>query len=207
MTRSYPTERRSTECCSSRRLLAAPLGVDSRGKEESTCPRRHEPSWIEMSLRKALSRLAFLVFPLALLLVYWENAYFDGHPFDRTIHLTTVLGSRGAGSCSRRYSATRKPYRKRSWSFAISRRRPSMYSSRAPSEACCSCRSSCSSRSGFSAAAYFRRERPAGAARCACSSFSLALLYELLRYSIHRVQHIVPFLWELHSYHHRASPI
>src|SRR5262245_56488773 len=45
-----------------------------------------------MSVRKALAPLTFLVFPLALLFVYWENAYFDGHPLDRTIHLTTFLG-------------------------------------------------------------------------------------------------------------------
>jgi len=33
----------------------------------------------------------------------------------------------------------------------------------------------------------------------------VALLYSFLRYGIHRVQHIVPFLWELHSYHHSVT--
>lgn len=33
------------------------------------------------------------------------------------------------------------------------------------------------------------------------------LLYSFLRYWVHRIQHIVPFLWELHSYHHRVSDI
>jgi sterol desaturase/sphingolipid hydroxylase (fatty acid hydroxylase superfamily) len=33
------------------------------------------------------------------------------------------------------------------------------------------------------------------------------LLYDFLRYGIHRVQHIVPFLWELHSYHHSVTDL
>jgi sterol desaturase/sphingolipid hydroxylase (fatty acid hydroxylase superfamily) len=38
--------------------------------------------------------------------------------------------------------------------------------------------------------------------------FILAMaLYDFLRYVIHRVQHIVPFLWELHSYHHSVTDL
>ena len=33
------------------------------------------------------------------------------------------------------------------------------------------------------------------------------LLYSFLRYSVHRIQHIVPFLWELHSYHHGVTDL
>jgi sterol desaturase/sphingolipid hydroxylase (fatty acid hydroxylase superfamily) len=33
------------------------------------------------------------------------------------------------------------------------------------------------------------------------------LLYSFLRYGVHRVQHIVPFLWELHSYHHSVTDL
>ena len=32
-------------------------------------------------------------------------------------------------------------------------------------------------------------------------------LYSFLRYSVHRIQHIVPFLWELHSYHHGVTDL
>lgn len=33
------------------------------------------------------------------------------------------------------------------------------------------------------------------------------LLYSLLRYTVHRIQHTVPFLWELHSYHHSVTDL
>ncbi len=33
------------------------------------------------------------------------------------------------------------------------------------------------------------------------------LLYSFLRYGVHRLQHIVPFLWELHSYHHGVTDL
>jgi len=33
------------------------------------------------------------------------------------------------------------------------------------------------------------------------------LLYSLIKYSIHRVQHRVSFLWELHSYHHCVTDL
>jgi len=32
-------------------------------------------------------------------------------------------------------------------------------------------------------------------------------LYSFLRYSVHRIQHAVPFLWELHSYHHGVTDL
>jgi len=32
-------------------------------------------------------------------------------------------------------------------------------------------------------------------------------LYSFLRYSVHRTQHAVPFLWELHSYHHGVTDL
>jgi hypothetical protein len=38
-----------------------------------------------MPIRKALSSSSFLVFPLAVLLVYWEYTYFRGRPVEQTI--------------------------------------------------------------------------------------------------------------------------
>ena len=35
----------------------------------------------------------------------------------------------------------------------------------------------------------------------------VVLLYSFLRYSVHRIQHAVPFLWELHSYHHGVTDL
>jgi len=37
--------------------------------------------------------------------------------------------------------------------------------------------------------------------------FLVILLYSFLRYGIHRIQHTVPFLWELHSYHHTVTDL
>ena len=33
------------------------------------------------------------------------------------------------------------------------------------------------------------------------------LLYSFLRYGVHRLQHTMPFLWELHSYHHSVTDL
>jgi sterol desaturase/sphingolipid hydroxylase (fatty acid hydroxylase superfamily) len=37
--------------------------------------------------------------------------------------------------------------------------------------------------------------------------FIVILLVSLFRYCMHRLQHTVPFLWELHSYHHRVTDL
>jgi len=158
-----------------------------------------------MSVRKALSRLAFLVFPLALLLVYWENAYFDGHPLDQTIHLTTFLGLavllvlealfRYEKAVSQKELAVRD-IASTAFNVFITGTVGSML---------------------FVPIVLFVSQRLFGRSLFFATSDQLgplwlqlvlaALLYELLRYSIHRVQHIVPFLWELHSYHHSVTDL
>jgi len=37
--------------------------------------------------------------------------------------------------------------------------------------------------------------------------FLVLMFYSLLRYTAHRLQHTIPFLWELHSYHHSVTDI
>lgn len=37
--------------------------------------------------------------------------------------------------------------------------------------------------------------------------FMVLFFYSFLRYSTHRLQHTIPFLWELHSYHHGVTDI
>jgi sterol desaturase/sphingolipid hydroxylase (fatty acid hydroxylase superfamily) len=158
-----------------------------------------------MSLRKALAPLAFLVFPLALLLVYWENAYFDGHPLDQTIHLTTFLGLavllvlealfRYEKAVSQEKLVVRD-IASTAFNVFITGTVGSML---------------------FVPIVLFVSQRLFGRSLFFATSDQLgplwlqlvlaALLYELLRYSMHRVQHIVPFLWELHSYHHSVTDL
>ena len=37
--------------------------------------------------------------------------------------------------------------------------------------------------------------------------FMVIMFYSFLRYGAHRIQHTIPFLWELHSYHHTVTDI
>ena len=155
MTRSYPTG----EAASTRALLdplglplAASVSVDSAPWKENVPATRDLLvfcSGVEaMSVRKgALSRLAFLVFPLALLLVYWENTYFDGHPFDQTIHLTTTARSRGAARARSAIPLREKSVsQEKSWSLRdIPSTTVNVFITGTVWGARCSCRLSCSS--------------------------------------------------------------
>jgi sterol desaturase/sphingolipid hydroxylase (fatty acid hydroxylase superfamily) len=158
-----------------------------------------------MSVRKALSRLAFLVFPLALLLVYWENTYFDGHPFDRTIHLTTLLGLAVLLVLEALFRYEKSVSQKKLVLRDIASTAVNVFITGTVGSAL------------FVPMILFVSQLMFGRNLFIPASDQLgplwvqlvlaALLYELLRYGIHRVQHIVPFLWELHSYHHSVTDL
>lgn len=158
-----------------------------------------------MSVRTALSRLAFLVFPLALLLVYWENTYFDGHPYDQTVHLTTFLGLAVLLVLEALFRYEKSVSQEKLVLRDITSTAVNVFVTGTVGSAL------------FVPIVLFVSQLIFGRRLFFATSDHLgplwvqlvlaALLYELLRYSIHRVQHIVPFLWELHSYHHSVTDL
>lgn len=159
-----------------------------------------------MSIRKLLSSFSLLVFPLALLLVYWEYTYFNGHPVEQSIPsfaiflgLAVLLVLEGLFRYQKRVSQKRLLVRDVA-STAVN----VLVTSKVAV-------------SLFAPIVVFFPELVLGRSVWFATSeqlgplwlqFVLALVfYDFLRYAIHRVQHIVPFLWELHSYHHSVTDL
>jgi sterol desaturase/sphingolipid hydroxylase (fatty acid hydroxylase superfamily) len=159
-----------------------------------------------MPVRTALSSSALLVFPLALLLVYWEYTYFDGHPIEQTIPSFAIFLGLAVLILLEVFfhydkGVSQKPLLVRDLaSTAVN----VLYTGTITSKV-------------FIPVIVFFPELFWGRSVFFASSeqlgplwlqFILALfVYDFLRYLIHRAQHIVPFLWELHSYHHSVTDL
>jgi sterol desaturase/sphingolipid hydroxylase (fatty acid hydroxylase superfamily) len=147
-----------------------------------------------------------LVFPLTLLLVYWEYTYFNGHPIEQTIPSFAVflaLAVLIALEALFRYekSVSQRPLIVRdiaSTSVNV------LFTGTLATPL-------------FTPIVVFLPELLFGRSVFFGASEQLGplwlqlilapLLYELIKYVIHRTQHIVPFLWELHSYHHSVTDL
>jgi sterol desaturase/sphingolipid hydroxylase (fatty acid hydroxylase superfamily) len=157
-------------------------------------------------MRKTLSSLSFLILPIALLLIYWEYTYFNGSPIEQTIPKIgtfTALAVLIALEAMFRYEkgvSQRKLLPRDVASTAINVLGTTTIGS-----------------SIFVPIVLFFPELFFGRSLFFASSEQLGplwlqlilalLLYDFIKYWIHRVQHIVPFLWELHSYHHSVTDL
>lgn len=159
-----------------------------------------------MSVKKALSSLAYLVVPLALLFVYWEFIYFRGHPVQQTIPSFSVFLALAVFfllEFAFRYEKT------------VSQRPLALRDT--ASTAINVLFTSTIGASFFLPVVVFLPEFLFGRTLFFGASTQLgplwlqlitaAALYSFLRYWIHRIQHIVPFLWALHSYHHGVTDL
>ena len=159
-----------------------------------------------MSTRKAVSLSAFVVLPLALLLIYWEYTYFNGHPIEQTIPSFPVF----VALAVLLVLETLFRYEK-----AVSQRRLILRD--LASTAVNVLFTGTIVTPLLVPIVVFLPELVLGRSLFFASSEQLGplwlqlilalLLYELMKYWIHRVQHIVPFLWELHSYHHSVTDL
>lgn len=157
-------------------------------------------------MRKALSALSFLVLPAALLLIYWEYTYFNGHEIEQTrpnfavfLSLAVLLVLEALFRYEKGVSQ-RKLLPRDIASTAVN----VLYTTTVGS-------------SLFVPVVVFFPELFLGRSVFFASSAQLGpfwlqlivamLLFDLMKYWIHRVQHIVPFLWELHSYHHSVTDL
>ncbi len=159
-----------------------------------------------MSPRKTLSSFAYVVIPLALLFVYWEITYFKGHPIEQMIPKFPTLLALAALillEFAFRYekAVSQKPLTiKDLASTAVN----VLFTGTIGA-------------SVFLPLVVFLPELLFGRTLFFGSTAQLgplwlqlilaAALYSFLRYWIHRIQHTVPFLWELHSYHHSVTDL
>jgi ornithine lipid hydroxylase len=159
-----------------------------------------------MSLRKALASSALLVFPLAFLLLYWMHVYLNGHPIARVIPSFVTFASLAVLILLEQLfhyekGVSQKPLALRDIA----------------STAVNVLVTGTVLRTVFVPLVVFLPELFFGRSLYFASSSELGplwlqlilatLLLEFLRYGVHRVQHIVPFLWELHSYHHSVTDL
>ena len=159
-----------------------------------------------MSIRKALSWSAFVVFPLAFLAVYWEYTYFNGHPIEQTIPSFAVFFALAVLLVLEALFRYEK---------AVSQRRLVLRD--LASTAVNVLFTGTVATSLFVPIVVFLPELVLGRSVFFTASeqlgplwvqFILAvLLFELMKYWMHRTQHRVSFLWELHSYHHSVTDL
>jgi sterol desaturase/sphingolipid hydroxylase (fatty acid hydroxylase superfamily) len=159
-----------------------------------------------MRLPKKRFSLALLVFPAALVLVYWEFTYFNGREIEQAIPslrvflaLTVLLVLESLFRYEKAVSQRRLVVRDVA-STAVN----VLYTGTVAT-------------AFFTPIVVFFPELILGRSVFFSASeqlgplwlqFVLAMaLYDFLRYVIHRVQHIVPFLSELHSYHHSVTDL
>jgi len=157
-------------------------------------------------MRKTLSSLSFLVLPIALLLIYWEYTYFNGSPIEQTI---PKIGTFAALAVLIALEAMFR-YEK-----GVSQRK--LLPRDVASTAVNVLGTTTIGSAIFVPIVLFFPELFFGRSLFFASSEQLGplwlqlilalLLYDFMKYWIHRVQHIVPFLWELHSYHHSVTDL
>jgi sterol desaturase/sphingolipid hydroxylase (fatty acid hydroxylase superfamily) len=159
-----------------------------------------------MSIRKALASSALLVFPLAFVLLYWMHVYFDGHPIQRVIPSFVTFASLAVLILLEQLFHYER---------GVSQKRLALRD--IASTAVNVLVTGTVMRTVFVPLVVFLPELLFGRTLYFASSAQLGplwlqmilamLLYSFLRYGIHRVQHMVPFLWELHSYHHSVTDL
>jgi ornithine lipid hydroxylase len=159
-----------------------------------------------MSIRKTLSSPALLVFPLAFLFLYWAHIYFDGRPIARTIPSFVTFFSLAVLILLEQVFRYEK---------GVSQKKLALRD--IASTAVNTLVTGTVLRFVFVPLVVFLPELLFGRSVYFASSAQLgplwlqvivaSLLYSFLRYGVHRVQHMVPFLWELHSYHHSVTDL
>jgi sterol desaturase/sphingolipid hydroxylase (fatty acid hydroxylase superfamily) len=157
-------------------------------------------------MRKALVSFALFVFPLAFVLLYWMHVYFEGHRIAKAIPSFVTFASLAVLILLEQFFQYEK---------GVSQRRLALRD--IASTAVNVLVTGPVMRTLFVPLVIFLPQLLFGRNLYFASSEQLGpvwsqmilapLLYEFLRYGIHRVQHIVPFLWELHSYHHSVTDL
>ena len=151
---------------------------------------------------------SFLIFPLALLILYWEYTYFDGHPIEQVIPSFGIFLGLAVLILLEATIPLRESACRRGGSCSETSRRLPSTCCITGTVATCALRAARRLLPGAALRPHLVLRLERRSSGPLWLQFILAmLLYEFLRYGIHRVQHIVPFLWELHSYHHSVTDL
>ena len=159
-----------------------------------------------MSNRKTLSSLAFLVIPLVLLFIYWEYTWFAGHAIEQTIPSFRTFLALAALIVLELIFRYEK---------AVSQRRLAVRDIASTAVNVLFTGTVASSLFVplvvFFPELFFGRTLFFGAATDLgplwLQLILVVALFSFMRYWIHRMQHSVTFLWELHSYHHSVTDL
>jgi sterol desaturase/sphingolipid hydroxylase (fatty acid hydroxylase superfamily) len=159
-----------------------------------------------MSTRKAFFSPVWLAFPLAFVLLYWAHVYFDGRPIERIVPSFVTFLSLAILILLEQVFRYEK---------GVSQKRLALRD--IASTAVNVLLTGTVMRAVFVPLVIFLPQLLLGRSVFFTSSAAIGpfwlqlilamLLYSFLRYGVHRVQHIVPFLWELHSYHHSVTDL
>ncbi|MGD8324341.1 MAG: sterol desaturase family protein, partial [Gammaproteobacteria bacterium] len=159
-----------------------------------------------MAIKKLFSSKGFLIFPLALLLIYWAQMYYQGMDIEVPIRGATTFATLAVMillELAFRYEkrVSQKPLVLRDLSSTLM----NLWVTGSVMSMV------------FTPVVLFLPEIFFGRSLFFASSAQLGpfwlqlilviLFYSLMKYAIHRIQHRVSFLWELHSYHHSVTDL
>ncbi len=159
-----------------------------------------------MAIKKMFSSRGFLIFPMAALIIYWALMYYEGSDIEVPVPrittfviLAVMVLLELAFRYSKRVSQKRLVLRDLSSTFF------NLWATIPLMSAV------------FTPVVLFFPELFLGRSLFFGSSEQLGpfwlqlilviLLYSLMKYAVHRTQHTVQFLWELHSYHHSVTDL
>ena len=149
---------------------------------------------------------ALLAFPLAFLLLYWLHVYFDGHPIAKTIPSFVTLTSLAVLILLEQFFHYEKGVSQKRLALRdIASTAVNVLFTGSVMRIIFVPLALCLPQLLFGRNLYFDSSAQLGPLWL--QLVLATVLYEFLRYGIHRVQHIVPFLWELHSYHHSVTDL
>jgi len=161
---------------------------------------------VHMSIRQLFSARGFLIFPAALLLIYWGRLYLRGEEIYLLVPGIATFSTLGAMmllELAFRYEK-RVAQRYVAWRDLFSTLMNVLVSGTVMTAVF-------TPRVIFLPELLFGRSlffaSPANLGPFWLQLILVALLYSFLRYSVHRLQHRIGFLWALHAYHHSVTDL
>ncbi|MBT5074996.1 MAG: sterol desaturase family protein [Kordiimonadaceae bacterium] len=160
-----------------------------------------------MTTKKKILSISFIVFPAALFLVYWAKIYTNGQEFRSAIPGLTAFATLGVMFILERIfhykkGVSQKPLALRDLSSTLMN---VLVTGKVLGAMVYTPLVLFLPEIMFGRSLFFAT--PADLGPFWLQLFLVLMVYSFFRYSVHRIQHIIPFLWELHSYHHGVTDL
>ena len=152
-----------------------------------------------MTTKKKILSISFIVFPAALFLVYWAKIYTNGQEFRSAIPGLTAFATLGVMFILERIfhykkGVSQKPLALRDLSSTLMN---VLVTGKVLGAMVYTPLVLFLPEIMFGRSLFFAT--PADLGPFWLQLFLVLMVYSFFRYSVHRIQHIIPFLWELHS--------